>query len=71
LEIFPNLPNSELEKAEVLEQLRVLEAGYRIKVAVVDHTYPGVDTEAQLEKLHVTYALGRTKLKRQPDETDQ
>jgi 3-deoxy-manno-octulosonate cytidylyltransferase (CMP-KDO synthetase) len=40
-----------LERAEKLEQLRVLEHGQRIKVVVVPHTSPGVDTPADLERL--------------------
>jgi 3-deoxy-manno-octulosonate cytidylyltransferase (CMP-KDO synthetase) len=45
-----------LEEAEKLEQLRVLEHGHRIKVVVVPHTSPGVDTPADLERLR---AMGR------------
>ena len=40
-----------LEEAEKLEQLRVLEHGHRIKVVVVPHASPGVDTPADLERL--------------------
>jgi len=40
-----------LEEAEKLEQLRVLEHGYRIKVVVVSHPSPGVDTPGDLERL--------------------
>lgn len=50
LEQFIKLPPSPLELREKLEQLRALEAGMRIDVAIVD-THPlGVDTEADLEK---------------------
>jgi 3-deoxy-manno-octulosonate cytidylyltransferase (CMP-KDO synthetase) len=38
-----------LELAESLEQLRVLEHGYRIRVAVTTHDSRGVDTPADLE----------------------
>ena len=38
------MPQSELEKIESLEQLRVLEAGYSIAVAVVDEATFGIDT---------------------------
>jgi 3-deoxy-manno-octulosonate cytidylyltransferase (CMP-KDO synthetase) len=38
-----------LEQAESLEQLRVLEHGYRIRVAVTAHDSRGVDTPADLE----------------------
>ncbi len=40
-----------LEQAEKLEQLRVLEHGYKLHVTVVPHTSPGVDTPADLERL--------------------
>ncbi len=40
-----------LEQAERLEQLRVLEHGHRLRVAIVDHASPGVDTPADLERL--------------------
>ena len=52
VEEFPALPASQLEQAEQLEQLRVLEAGHKIKVEHVQHTFPGVDTEAELVALH-------------------
>ncbi len=42
------LPPSPLEKRERLEQLRALEAGMRIDVAVVDAVPLGVDTPADL-----------------------
>jgi 3-deoxy-manno-octulosonate cytidylyltransferase (CMP-KDO synthetase) len=38
------LPQSELEKAESLEQLRVLHHGYSIMVGVVDEATIGIDT---------------------------
>lgn len=38
------LPPSKLEKAESLEQLRWLEAGYDIAVVVVEHRSVGIDT---------------------------
>lgn len=41
------LPQSRLEVTESLEQLRVLEAGYRIKVAVSAHPYEGVSVDTQ------------------------
>lgn len=40
-----------LQNNEDLEQLRVLENGHRIKIAVVDETILGVDTPNDLEKL--------------------
>jgi 3-deoxy-manno-octulosonate cytidylyltransferase (CMP-KDO synthetase) len=38
------LPPSRLEQFEKLEQLRALEAGARIQVAIVDHRSVGIDT---------------------------
>ena len=50
LERFVGLPQSTLEKRERLEQLRALEAGMRIDVAIVDGVPLGVDTPAHLEE---------------------
>ncbi|MEP3476600.1 MAG: 3-deoxy-manno-octulosonate cytidylyltransferase [Hyphomicrobiales bacterium] len=50
LEAFIKLPPSKLELREKLEQLRALEAGMRIDVAIVK-THPlGVDTQEDLDK---------------------
>lgn len=43
------LPRSPHEIAESLEQLRWLDNGYRIKVAITDHPTIGIDTPADLE----------------------
>lgn len=43
LETFQNLPVGRLEMIEKLEQLRVLEYGYRIKVVVTPHDSPEVN----------------------------
>lgn len=50
LQRFVSLPPSPLEKREKLEQLRALEAGMTIEVALVDTVPLGVDTPADLEK---------------------
>lgn len=42
------LPQSPLEKAESLEQLRWLQAGYRIKVGITDEETVGIDTPEDL-----------------------
>jgi len=47
---FVALPRSQLEMRERLEQLRALEAGMRIDVALVDTVPVGVDTPADLER---------------------
>lgn len=44
------LPQSVLEKAESLEQLRWLENGYRIKVGITNVETIGIDTPADLAK---------------------
>lgn len=43
------LPQSPLEKAESLEQLRWLQNGYTIKVGITDRQTIGIDTPADLE----------------------
>lgn len=50
LERFVTMPPSPLEMREKLEQLRALEAGMRIDVAIVDTIPLGVDTPADLER---------------------
>ena len=50
LERFVKLGPSALEKREKLEQLRALEAGMRIDVALVDSVPLGVDTPEELDK---------------------
>jgi 3-deoxy-manno-octulosonate cytidylyltransferase (CMP-KDO synthetase) len=50
LDRYVGLPPSPLEKREKLEQLRALEAGMRIDVAIVDGVPLGVDTPADLER---------------------
>lgn len=44
LRSWPTLSPSRLEQWEKLEQLRALEAGVRIQVAVVEHQSVGIDT---------------------------
>ena len=44
------LPQSPLEKAERLEQLRWLENGYKIRVGVTSQSTIGIDTPEDLEK---------------------
>ena len=54
---FVELPPSPLEQREQLEQLRALEAGMRIDVAVVDSVPLGVDTPDDLERARKLLAL--------------
>lgn len=50
LEAMTTLPQTPLEKAESLEQLRALENGMKIKTSVVDFVPVGIDTREDLEK---------------------
>lgn len=50
LEQITEMPQSVLEKAESLEQLRWLEAGYNIKVGVTHIETVGIDTPEDLQK---------------------
>ena len=48
---FASLPTGALERLEALEQLRVLEAGFRIAVGLTPVAFaPGVDTEQDLQR---------------------
>jgi 3-deoxy-manno-octulosonate cytidylyltransferase (CMP-KDO synthetase) len=58
LERFVTLPASALEQREKLEQLRALEAGMRIDVAIVDAVPLGVDTPEDLETARVMLTKG-------------
>ncbi len=48
---YQTLPSTPLQLEEDLEQLKVLEHGYRIKVAITDEAGIGVDTPEDLNKL--------------------
>ncbi len=56
LERFVSLSPGLLEQREKLEQLRALEAGMTIAIAVVDTVPLGVDTPAHLEQARAWYA---------------
>lgn len=51
LETFRKLPVGKLETIEKLEQLRVLENGYQIKVVVTSHDSPEVDLPEDIERI--------------------
>ncbi|MCE9620248.1 MAG: 3-deoxy-manno-octulosonate cytidylyltransferase [Planctomycetes bacterium] len=59
LPIFIALPATPLELAEQLEQLRILEHGHAIAVAVGEARFHGVDTPEQLAKLEARAATNR------------
>ena len=52
---FGSLPCSALEKRERLEQLRALEAGMRIDVALIDEAPISVDTPADLARARASF----------------
>lgn len=55
---FASLPPGRLETLEALEQLRVLEAGYRIAVGLTPVPFPpGVDTEADLARAEARMSM--------------
>ena len=58
LDRFVKLPPGRLEILERLEQLRALEAGMRIDVALVDTVPLGVDTPADLDRARALLASG-------------
>jgi 3-deoxy-manno-octulosonate cytidylyltransferase (CMP-KDO synthetase) len=51
LEVFASLPEGRLEVLEKLEQLRVLEAGYRIRTGVTAFDSVPIDTVEDVEKV--------------------
>jgi 3-deoxy-manno-octulosonate cytidylyltransferase (CMP-KDO synthetase) len=53
---YARLPQSPLERAESLEQLRILERGARIRVVEVEESSIGVDTEADLERVRAIFS---------------
>jgi 3-deoxy-manno-octulosonate cytidylyltransferase (CMP-KDO synthetase) len=48
---FSGMKESRLEKAERLEQLRVLEHGYRIKIAITEHDSIPIDTQSDVDRV--------------------
>jgi 3-deoxy-manno-octulosonate cytidylyltransferase (CMP-KDO synthetase) len=69
LERFVKLAPSALEQREKLEQLRALEAGMRIDVAVVDTVPLGVDTKEDLERARAMLTAPRAVKAMRPNET--
>ena len=56
LQRYANLPQPMAEKAEKLEQLRLMAAGLRIRAYAVEPTGPGVDTPECLERVRALMA---------------
>jgi 3-deoxy-manno-octulosonate cytidylyltransferase (CMP-KDO synthetase) len=48
---YASLPETDLERYERLEQLRILQHGFKIKVAVTDHDSIPVDTPDDVERV--------------------
>ncbi len=53
---YAKLSSTPLEQTELLEQLRALECGYRIKVVRVAHRSIGVDTPEDLERVRQIFS---------------
>ena len=60
LELFCSWPESGLERAERLEQLRFLENGVAIHVAETTFETVGVDTEEDLRRVEQILTAGKT-----------
>jgi 3-deoxy-manno-octulosonate cytidylyltransferase (CMP-KDO synthetase) len=58
LAAYPQLPDSRLESAECLEQLRLLEAGYRFQTVETNYRPIAVDTADDLEHVRQRIASG-------------
>ena len=59
LEIYRKLPVGKLEEIEKLEQLRVIEHGYRLRVVETPHDSPEVDLPIDIERIEKKLA-GKT-----------
>jgi 3-deoxy-manno-octulosonate cytidylyltransferase (CMP-KDO synthetase) len=51
LDTLVTLPSGACEKTEKLEQLRVLEFGYRIKVVITEHDSPEIDLPEDIARI--------------------
>ncbi|KAG2251358.1 hypothetical protein Bca52824_081494 [Brassica carinata] len=58
LKVYSELQPTPLQLKEDLEQLKVLENGYKMKVIKVDHEAHGVDTPEDVEKIESFNAVG-------------
>lgn len=53
---YASMAQTPAEKTESLEQLRVLENGYKIKVITTNHQFIGIDTPEDLEHVRAYFA---------------
>ncbi|MEX0602120.1 MAG: 3-deoxy-manno-octulosonate cytidylyltransferase [Bacteroidota bacterium] len=61
LAAFARMPESTLEAAEKLEQLRILENGYSIKVGITEHDSIPIDTQEDVERVRRLLGVATTK----------
>lgn len=54
---FTKLKTTDLERIEQLEQLRMLENGFKIKIVVTEHESISVDTDEDLDKARKHYIM--------------
>lgn len=59
LETFCLLPEGTLENIEKLEQLRVLEYGYKIKTIITEHDSPEVDLPEDIQRIEKLLGVSR------------
>lgn len=59
LERFRQLPTGQLENLEKLEQLRVLEHGYPIRVVITAHDSPEVDLPTDIQRIEAEIKLSK------------
>ncbi|MCL5409223.1 MAG: 3-deoxy-manno-octulosonate cytidylyltransferase, partial [Candidatus Omnitrophica bacterium] len=52
LDIYNKMPTENLERLEKLEQLRIMENGYKIKVVIVEQDSVSIDTLDDLKKVN-------------------
>ena len=71
LDKYVSAPHGSLTESEDLEQLRWLEAGGSISVAIVDEALPSVDTPEHLEALRLLVRNGKLKYPIIPDEMER
>ena len=61
LQQYASLTSTLLEQAEKLEQLRILEHGFRIKVAVTEFDSIPVDTQEDLDRVRAKFKIQNSK----------